>query len=84
MGKHTMTTERFRDYLQAEYDACEDAEEKLHAIPPKFLTRHDLVQILNDRENIMLSYCENNLDYDECYDMGDEGMVSGEDILLID
>ena len=83
MEKHTITTERFRDYLQADYDAC-DAAEKLHAIPPKFLTYHDLRQLLDDTENIMLSYCENDLDYDECYDMGDDGMVSGEDILLID
>jgi hypothetical protein len=68
MSKHKITTEEFRNYLQAEYDACDDAEEKLHAIPPKFLSYHDLRQILSATG----------------YDMGDDGMVSGEDILLID
>ncbi len=68
MSKHKITTEEFRNYLQAEYDACDDAEEKLHAIPPKFFTYPDLRQILSATE----------------YDMGKSGIVNGEDILLID
>jgi hypothetical protein len=40
----------------------------LYAIPPKFFTYPDLRQILSATE----------------YDMGEAGIVNGEDILLID
>ena len=78
--KHQITEERLRDYLTRDCDQWDKGEEKYYKNTP--------LQIqLQELENIPICYLENDIDYDEFWEMGekdyDSAHVSGVEIELI-
>ena len=78
--KHQITEESLRDYITRDYAEWEEGEKKYYKNTPLKIQLQEL-------ENIPICYLENDIDYDDFWEMGekdyDSAYVSGVEIELI-
>ena len=78
--KHQITEESLRDYITRDYAEWEEGEKKYYKNTPLKIQLQEL-------ENIPICYLENDIDYDDFWEMGEKdygsAYVSGVEIELL-